>query len=128
MEQKQLIYIQFLKLRGKVSTVADVPGNLLFDCNNEWIGIEITNDENEDVIILPFIKQIDFPLYQAVLIKKPRSQQILFHKNSKIFNKLDILCNVDVIDGELFGIEIILTQEKIELSEVVKPFVKRYLD
>ncbi|TCP69399.1 hypothetical protein EDD57_10958 [Baia soyae] len=63
-ENGQYIYIRFLK-RNEFGIVEDtylsVNCNLLFDDKNNWIGLEVRNENFNGPIKFSKIKKVDFP-------------------------------------------------------------------
>jgi hypothetical protein len=128
-ENNELIYISFFK-KMESGIVEDmcisVNCFLFFDTFRNWVGLEIINKNFDGEIELPAIKTIDFPIYDAVINQNDESIEILFNRDAKVRKKMEQDCNIDIFNGQIYGIEIILWERNnIGVKEVVKPFVSR---
>lgn len=128
-EDNQYIYISFFKRQefGIVEeTCPDINCFLLFDELNNWIGLEILNENFDGPIKLPPIETIDFPIYEATITKEDDRIEILFSKEVQVNKKINQDCIIDIVKGQIYGIEILLwSNNNIGNKGVVKPFVSR---
>ncbi|WP_072337079.1 hypothetical protein [Thermoactinomyces sp. DSM 45891] len=126
-ENGQYIYISFLKRNGfgiVEDTYLSVNCCLLFDDKNNWIGLEVSNENFNGPIQLPPLKEIEFPMHEAIINESGRTLEILFDKDLQVARKIKYACNIDVISEQLYGIEILLLdQGSIGNRDIVKPFV-----
>lgn len=100
-----LIYIKLREYNGKVKTIQDTMCELLFDKDNNWIGINIFNvSKCCGEFILPNVKSIRNINVQ----KTDEIVTILFNKTTNIYSKREEICNVDYNENEFLGIELIL--------------------
>lgn len=128
-ENNEFIYIQFINKSefGVVDETLDsAKCFLLYDGLNNWLGIQILNENDEGKIDLPHIHTIDFPMHNLELKQTKDSIEIIFNKEISVIKMAEQECNIDIYDGQIFGIELILwAGNKLGNKEIVGPFISR---
>ncbi|WP_026887882.1 hypothetical protein [Clostridium beijerinckii] len=113
-----LIYIKLKESNGKVKTIQDALCELLFDKDNNWIGINIFNESKCcGEFILPNVKSIG----NINIQQTDEMVTILFNEMTNTYCKREELCNVDYNENEFLGIEIILKDFNCN-TEVIAAF------
>ncbi len=113
-----LIYIKLKESNGKVKTIQDALCELLFDKDNNWIGINIFNESKcSGEFIIPNVKSIGNMNIQQT----DEMVTILFNEITNTYSKREELCNVDYNENEFLGIELILKDFNCN-TEVIKTF------
>ena len=120
-----LIYIYIREFDGSiVSTLPDVRCEMIFDKDDNWIGIEVFNDAfDNNKIKLPNLKK-QYNAIQNELFEQSESKLfMLFDKNNSEDYRKEVSCNIDYnkVNG-LQGIELILTCFDIKM-EVADQFI-----
>lgn len=113
-----LIYIKLREYDDKVETIEDAMCELLFDKDNNWIGINIFNSSKySGEFIIPSIKNI-----RDVNVEQTDERvTLLFNQVTNTYSKREWICNVDHNKNGFFGIELMLTDFNCNV-EVIKPF------
>jgi hypothetical protein len=117
-----LIYLYLREFNGKiVKAIPDVLCELLFNKEDDWIGINIFNQiENYGEFKLPQLK--DYTIVKDLRFEQTDKQiAILFDLDADINNKENNICNIDYNEDGFFGIEIILDNFNGK-TKTIKPF------
>lgn len=130
-ENDQLIYIYAAKSpKGKIETIIDVACKLLYDEQDNWLGIRISNDfsdqeESWAPLSLPVLRKEDIEVPSHLILQQEDCLEIKF-ADRPVAKQVDQECNLDIgsVDHVLYGIEIILWAEpKLGKKKWVEPFV-----
>ncbi|WP_435921120.1 hypothetical protein [Paenibacillus sp. DYY-L-2] len=129
-EDNNLVYIYLKEQQKYVENCggeSSVQCYLIYDQNGNWIGVKITNkDTDGNVITLPRVGAIDYPIYSGEVIELENEIILSFEKDKEIMMVKEQDCNLDIHPDGIFGIEMILwTGNNITQKEMVKPFIKR---
>lgn len=115
---RSLIYIKLREHNSKVKTITDTVFELLFDKDNNWIGLNIFNNSKFcGAFILPTVKSSGNINVQQT----DEIVTILFNKMANIYSKREEICNIDYNENEFLGIELILKDFNCN-TEVIEPF------
>lgn len=118
----KLIYIYLREFNGKlVQTISGVKCELLLSEDNNWIGINIF-EENVACsrIILPPVK--DVAEAENIKIEQGgRRISIIFIHEGEIFARKKERCNIDFNEDGYFGIELLLHDFECK-TDSIKPF------
>lgn len=113
LESLTLIYVYIRTFNGKsVNTIPGAKCELLFDEENNWIGLNVFNEYHDGgKFSLPEIKikteNTDFEAIQQF----DEKTSLIFDSRMSIANSKIESCNIDFNEDGLFGIEIILNYE-----------------
>jgi hypothetical protein len=129
-EDNKLIYI-YLKSQSKFEN--NIGGNfsvkcfLLYDDKSNWIGLQIQNEYSDgEKFRLPFVGNIDYPLFSANITESNENITILFDKTKAIHRLAEQDCNIVLNVEGIYGIELILwLKNDLGKKDIVKPFVLR---
>lgn len=122
-----LIYIYIREFDGNiVSTLSNVRSEMIFDKDDNWIGIEVFNDTfDNNKIKLPNIKKRYNSIQNEIFEQSESKLFTLFDKNRSESYRKEFSCNIDYnsING-LQGIELILDCSDIKV-DVAQQFIRK---
>lgn len=105
-------------------TLKDVTCLLLFDAQEDFCGLRLLPQTIEgQPLLLPSALSCDFPLKYAFLRQTPDYIEISFAKEVKPASFMELGCSLDVLNGELFGIELIAAKV-LKGKRFVEPFIQ----
>jgi len=126
LENNELVYIYLMKRNNHErvvdSTIACAPCRMLFDSKGIWVGIEIGYYEEElytesnEVSELEITDELEPKL---IVIQEPDCLRILFRENADVIEVKNQDCNIDIKDGAISGIEILLWLSNRLTEEVI---------
>ena len=124
------VYIYLREFDGNiVGTLADIKAAMLYDNNNNWIGVEVYNIStvnNKIKINLPVLKMPHISIKNEVVKCTNENIYILFNSTTKVDGKMEVECNIDHNEtGGLQGIEIILYNFNANL-DIAKDFIQKH--
>lgn len=106
-----------------VENLLDVTCLLLFDAQGDWLGLRLLPLTSKgQPLLLPSAISCDFPLYQAYLRQTPDFIEINFAKEFKPASYMELGCSLDVLNEELFGIELIAAKI-IKGKRFIEPYI-----
>jgi hypothetical protein len=137
-EDNSMMYIYLKSPESHVlnrECMSDVKCNLLYDESDNLIGIKLLNKrENSEISVngipqieqikLPAVGDVELPTYNATITEKENEITILFNGSLIVHHIKEDICNIDLCDEGIFGIEPI-PFTYIGGKEVIKPFIKR---
>lgn len=123
-----LIYIYLRNFDGKIlRTIVGVECELLFDKDNNWVGINIPTktDDCSKFIIPPMVKTRD---NEDIVIKQTNEKlSLLFNLNAEIQTKREDVCNLDYNEDGFSGIELILNNFNYK-TDIIKHFTEFHIN
>lgn len=120
------IYLQKGETLGDIETIPYVDCQLYVDSNNEWIGIKILNRFIDDYKKFELPKaNFELECFDVELQQDRNFIKILFDNKSEVNKKFNQECNIDIREGNLYGIEIILYKENQNMKRnIIKKFIE----
>ncbi|NRT72511.1 hypothetical protein [Clostridium beijerinckii] len=113
-----LIYIKLKESNVKIKTIQDTLCELLFDKDNNWIGINVFNESKCcGEFIIPKVKSNG----NINIQQTDEMVTILFNEMTNTYSKREEVCNVDCNENEFLGIELILKDFNCN-TEVIEAF------
>lgn len=125
-EADYLIYIYLLdSLNDRfVATISNVNGYLIHDESGHWVGFRVEKSEGEerDPIELPPLVDIPFPI-----VETEQFIELLFTEKAVPASYYEQECHLDVANGKIVGIEIILYDKNPKGKlKWVTPFLRSF--
>ncbi|MBT2764293.1 MULTISPECIES: hypothetical protein [Paenibacillus] len=120
------IYLKDKSKHQHKSSLSDVKCKLLYDSNDNFIGINIM-DQRSDTgasIVLPEVGAIEFPVHNALVKQDEDGIVILFDQNSKVYKEVEDECILDLCAAGITGIEP-MPFTHIGGKNIIKPFIIR---
>ena len=118
------IYLKDKNVHKHIGSLSDVKCKLLYDLQDNFIGIIIQNERSDtgEEIVLPKVGQIDFTLYKATVTQDEDEIVIIFDQNSIIYKEVEDECILDLCAAGISGVEP-MPFTHIGGKEVIKPFI-----
>jgi hypothetical protein len=124
------IYLKSPENHQKVGRcISDVRCSLLYDGLDNLMGIKLFNERtdndsrNKEQIKLPNVGSIDMPLYNSEITEAESNITILFNVDSVIDHIREDVCNIDLCNEGIYGIEPI-PYTHIGMKKIINPFIK----
>lgn len=120
-----LLYVYLMEREVHVGTIDYFEVFVLYDDKHNWAGVEICQGEHSCGEVMPLIDEID-PIPDGVKITRTDDQiEILFDKDVTPTKKKNELGLIDVVDGNVYGIEV-LPLGPVGGKKLVRRFVTDY--
>ncbi|WP_149847140.1 hypothetical protein [Paenibacillus sp. 37] len=114
------------KIHKHEGSLADIKCKLLYDSNDNFIGIKIlcTLSDTGENIVLPEVGPIEFPMQKAIVTQNEDGINLVFGKDVVVHKEVENECIIDLCHAGITGIEP-MPYTHIGGREVIKPFIIR---
>lgn len=120
------IYLKDKSKHKHTGSLSDVKCNLLYDSNDNFIGINILSKRSDTgaSIVLPEIGSIEFPMHNALVKQYEDGILIMFGQESVVYKEVEDECILDLCAAGISGVEP-MPFTHIGGKEIIKPFIIR---
>lgn len=120
------IYFKNKDVHKHKKSLSDIKCKLLYDSQDNFVGISIMNQRSDtgDVIGLPEVGAVEFPMYKAKISQDGNGIIIMFDQGAVVHKEVEDECILDLCTAGISGIEPI-PFTYIGGKEIIKPFIIR---
>ncbi|MFB5269110.1 hypothetical protein ACE41H_20305 [Paenibacillus enshidis] len=120
------IYLKNKDVHKHKKSLPDIKCKLLYDSQDNFVGISIMSQQSDtgEVIELPEVGAVEFPMYKAKISQDGNGIIIMFDQETVVHKEVEDECIIDLSDAGITGIEP-MPFTHIGGKEIIKPFIIR---